>query len=41
MSEIIAAVGLRQIILKLRKKDRDERMEEQAILDTYMEALAM
>lgn len=28
-------------ILRLRKKDRDERMEEEAILQTYMNALGM
>jgi len=28
-------------ILRLRKKDRDERMEEEAILQTYMAALGM
>lgn len=28
-------------ILRLRKKDKDERMEEEAILQTYMAALGM
>lgn len=28
-------------ILSLRKKGRDERMEEEAILDTYLHALGM
>jgi len=28
-------------ILQLRKKGRDERMEEEAILDTYLHALGM
>jgi uncharacterized protein (UPF0335 family) len=28
-------------ILRLRKKDRDERLEEEAILQTYMAALGM
>ena len=28
-------------ILRLRKKDKDERMEEEAILETYMAALGM
>lgn len=28
-------------IIRLRKKDRDERMEEEAILQTYMNALGM
>lgn len=28
-------------ILRLRKKDRDERLEEEAILQTYMSALGM
>jgi uncharacterized protein (UPF0335 family) len=28
-------------ILKLRKKDRDERMEEEAILETYKQALGI
>lgn len=28
-------------VLKLRKKDRDERAEEEAILDTYLSALGM
>ena len=28
-------------ILRLRKKDKDERMEEEAILQTYMIALGM
>ncbi|MEM7777897.1 MAG: DUF2312 domain-containing protein [Pseudomonadota bacterium] len=32
--------ALRQI-LKLRKKGRDERQEEQAILDVYLHALGM
>lgn len=28
-------------IIRLRKKDKDERMEEEAILETYMNALGM
>lgn len=28
-------------ILRLRKKDKDERLEEEAILQTYMAALGM
>jgi uncharacterized protein (UPF0335 family) len=28
-------------IIRLRKKDKDERMEEEAILQTYMNALGM
>lgn len=28
-------------IIKLRKKDKDERLEEEAILETYMVALGM
>ena len=28
-------------ILRIRKKDRDERLEEEAILQTYMSALGM
>ena len=28
-------------IVRLRKKDKDERMEEEAILETYMNALGM
>lgn len=32
--------ALRQII-RLRKKGRDERMEEEAVLETYLHALGM
>ncbi|MEL6227019.1 MAG: DUF2312 domain-containing protein [Pseudomonadota bacterium] len=32
--------AMRQIV-RLRKKGRDERMEEEAILDTYLHALGM
>lgn len=28
-------------VLKLRRKSRDERIEEEAVLDTYMHALGM
>jgi uncharacterized protein (UPF0335 family) len=28
-------------IIRMRKKDKDERMEEEAILETYMNALGM
>ena len=28
-------------IVKLRKKDKDERLEEEAVLETYMVALGM
>jgi uncharacterized protein (UPF0335 family) len=28
-------------VIGLRKKDRDERMEEEAVLDLYMQALGM
>lgn len=32
--------GLRKVIA-IRKQDRDERMEHEAILETYMQALGM
>ena len=34
-------VKIRRQVVRLRKKDKNERMEEEAVLDLYLQALGM